>query len=280
LEAETDTGSSGDIDKLRRRQNLIRRFARGRNRTPLNRAHCVTNERMTGIECRRAARLCVGLITPIHAEQEYRIGRMYFGVRLRPHCVRLYGAPERGVCVVYPPETDIRVRQRRERRHIVRIELHCARQRLRRRAKPLRILMQTPEQRPRLGIGRIDGHGAIELCCGIACLAGGYQHACEQLSRREVVGPFRQQTFERRTRLYVIASLREFQRAAFDRIRIRHLRQRHTERDGRGQQRRRESFHRGRPGSGAFGVHSGSIRGGVMIVPWWANACSSPRCLR
>ena len=124
------------------------------------------------------------------------------------------------VSVVDSIETDIRVCQSSKRRHVGRIEPDGARQRLRSRAEALGILMQTPKQRPGFSIGRIDSDGAIEVCGGFAKLPCCNQNSREQFSCGRVIGTFRQQTFESRARLCVVAGLSKLERAASDGIRI------------------------------------------------------------
>ena len=105
--------SGGDIDKARRGQDFIRSLPSDGNRTPLEGAQGFPNERMLWCKRRRAARLHFGIVAAIHAKQKYGVGRMRFGVGFRPQPVRLDGAPECGVCIVHPAETDItRLRER------------------------------------------------------------------------------------------------------------------------------------------------------------------------
>ena len=168
----------------------------------------------------RAARLHFGFVAAIHAKQKYGVGRMRFGVRCRPKPVRLHGAPECGVCIVHPAETDIRVCEGGERWHVGRVESYRTRQRLRRWAEALRILMQSPEQRPGFSIRRVGSDCALEVCCRFAYRLSGNQDPREQFPRLEIVGAFRQQALEIRTSLYIIACLSERKRATSDGIRI------------------------------------------------------------
>jgi hypothetical protein len=156
---------------------------------------------------------------------------MRFGVGLRPERIGLHGAGECNVCGVKPAETDIRVCQRREPRHIGRVESHRTRQRLRRRAEPLRVLMQAPEQRPGFSVGRIGSDCALEVCCGFAGRPSGNEDPGEQFPRVEVVGVFRQQAFEIRACLRVITGLSQRERASFDGVRVGNLRERHPQRE-------------------------------------------------
>ena len=155
LQMEPYAGSSGDIDKARRRQDLVRSFARDRDRTPLERAPGFPNESMLGSSA-AARRACTSASSPRFTRSRNMAydacgSASGFG-RSR---VRLHGARECCVCILHPAETDIRVCQSRERRHVGRIESYRTRQRLRRRAEALRILMQSPKQRPRFSIRRI-----------------------------------------------------------------------------------------------------------------------------
>ena len=71
----------------------------------------------------------------------------------------------------------------------------------------------------------------------------GDEHPREQFPREEVIRPFREEPFEIRARLHVIAGLSERERTTFDRIGIRNLRQRNAEREEDGERSGRHAFH-------------------------------------
>jgi hypothetical protein len=69
------------------------------------------------------------------------------------------------------------------------------------------------------------------------------EHPREQFPREAIIRPFRNEPFEVGARLCVIARLSERERATFDGIRIRNLRQRNTEREDDGERSGNDSFH-------------------------------------
>jgi hypothetical protein len=118
---------------------------------------------MRRIDRRGAARLRFRLLAPVRAKEKDRVGRVRFGAGLRTPAVHPDRARERRIGAFDPAETDIRIRQRGERRNIGRVEPHRAFERPGRDPEPLRVLMQPAEQRPRFRIAAVGPNETLEV---------------------------------------------------------------------------------------------------------------------
>jgi hypothetical protein len=110
-------------------------------------------------------------------------------LRARGPCVDVGRSAERSVGVIDPTKTDVCVCQRDPCRQIDGIELHRALERSRGSGEALRILMEAAEQRPRLGVLRLDANGALQIGRRFTCRAFRSDAAREQLQRKWVVRP-------------------------------------------------------------------------------------------